>query len=164
MLVASDASNGQQFHRMPDHIKKILYLDAPDIILELNGEPILTVEYSKEAGTGHNTFQRFARIAASVENGVPALYIYPEAKVVRRRAVAPKWDCLNYNVLRVMERLMRLYEVPALFFYYPSLFNPSLPRNENIPPDSGLVNDAEFPSSPNSPIRRCHIFFLSLTL
>lgn len=70
-LNESDANNASSFHTVPDHIKKILYLDAPDIIIEKDNEPILSIEESKEAGTGHNAFQRFARIAAAVENGFP---------------------------------------------------------------------------------------------
>ena len=69
-MYESDANNANNFHTMPDHIKKILYLDAPDLIVEIDHEPIFSVEVSTEAGTGHNAFQRFARLAASVENNV----------------------------------------------------------------------------------------------
>ena len=76
-IVASDASSSSAFHTIPDHIKKILYLDSPDIIVEFIAsgkfEPIFTIEVSQEAGTGHNAFQRFARLAASVENSVPSI-------------------------------------------------------------------------------------------
>jgi hypothetical protein len=74
-MYESDANNSRNFHTMPDHIKKILYLDAPDLIVEIDHEPIFSVEVSTEAGTGHNVFQRFARLAASVENNVPSFYI-----------------------------------------------------------------------------------------
>ncbi len=70
-MYESDANNGTQFHTMPDHIKQILYLDAPDLIVEIDSEPIFSIEVSTEAGTGHNVFQRFGRLAASVENNVP---------------------------------------------------------------------------------------------
>src|SRR5947209_3803333 len=80
-ILPSDARGGE-FHRMPDHIKKILYLDAPDIIVELDNEPVFSIEESKEAGTGHNSFQRFSRLAAAVENNVPSFYIYPEATII----------------------------------------------------------------------------------
>ena len=58
----SDASKPRDFHKVPDHIRKILYLDAPDLIIEYDNEPILSVEISAEAGTGHNSFQRFVVI------------------------------------------------------------------------------------------------------
>ena len=81
-MYESDANNPKHFYTMPDHIRKILYLDAPDLIVELNNEPIFSIEITTEAGTGHNAFQRFARIAASVENNVPAFYIYPEGAII----------------------------------------------------------------------------------
>src|SRR3989338_11267072 len=83
-MYESDANNANNFHTMPDHIKKILYLDAPDIIVEIDSEPIFSIEVSTETGTGHNVFQRFARLAASVENNVPSFYIYPEAVIINR--------------------------------------------------------------------------------
>ena len=43
-MYESDANNARNFHTMPDHIKKILYLDAPDLIVEINQEPIFSVE------------------------------------------------------------------------------------------------------------------------
>ena len=42
MLQESDASKPKGFHAVPDHIKKILYLDAPDIIVEVDSNPIFT--------------------------------------------------------------------------------------------------------------------------
>ena len=35
-MYESDTSKPKYFHTMPDHIKQILYLDAPDIIVEYN--------------------------------------------------------------------------------------------------------------------------------
>jgi len=126
-LYESDASKPRNFHAMPDHIKKILYLDAPDIIVEKDGDPILAIEESKEAGTGHNAFQRFARLAASVENGVPVLYVYPEAVQIKRRD-SLRWDALNPLIFRALEKMMRLYDIPALLFYYPSFFSTGTTR------------------------------------
>src|SRR5689334_19669643 len=80
------------FHKFPDHLKSILYLDSPDIIVEFDNEPIFTIEESSEAGTGHSAFQRFSRLVASVENNVPALYLYPQAKIIGRRSAKPRWD------------------------------------------------------------------------
>ena len=113
-MYESDANNSKNFHTMPDHIKKILYLDAPDLIVELDQEPIFSVEVSTEAGTGHNAFQRFARIAASVENNVPAFYIYPEAAIITRRNTQPKWDKINPLVFKALDDVMSSYNIPAL--------------------------------------------------
>lgn len=119
-MYESDTSKPKYFHTMPDHIKQILYLDAPDIIVEYNSEPIFSIEESKEAGTGHNAFQRFARLAASVENNVPALYLYPEAAIISRRVGTTKWDTINPLVMKGLNSVMNIYGIPALLFYYPT--------------------------------------------
>ena len=55
----------------------VLSYDRPDIVL-LDGEtPILVVEETMEVPSGHNVGQRFARIAAAAEAGVPFLYFAP---------------------------------------------------------------------------------------
>lgn len=119
-IYESDTSKPRNFHTMPDHIKQILYLDAPDIIVEYNTEPIFSIEESKEAGTGHNSFQRFARLAASVENNVPALYLYPEAAIISRRDGTTRWDTINPLVMKGLNSIMNIYGIPALLFYYPT--------------------------------------------
>ncbi len=124
-LAESDASKTEEFCKVPDHIKKILYLDAADVIIEYDSEPILCIEETKEAGTGHNAFQRFARIAAAVENGVPAIYIMPQAKIIERKArngghKTMKWDTLNPAIFKAFDSVMKIFDIPALFFFYPS--------------------------------------------
>jgi hypothetical protein len=122
-MYESDANNVKQFHTMPDHIKQILYLDAPDLIVEIDSEPIFSIEVSTEAGTGHNVFQRFARLAASVENNVPTFYIYPEAVIINRSSgTNTKWDSINPLVFRALDNVMNIYKIPALFYYFPSDF------------------------------------------
>jgi len=132
-MYESDANNAKNFHTMPDHIKKILYLDAPDLIVEIDHEPIFSVEVSTEAGTGHNAFQRFARLAASVENNVPAFYIYPEAAIITRQNTPPKWDKINPLVFKALDDVMSIYKIPALLYYYPSDYrtNPDASTSTN---------------------------------
>ncbi|MCL1793860.1 MAG: hypothetical protein FWG34_08315 [Oscillospiraceae bacterium] len=119
-MYESDANNPKNFHTMPDHIRKILYLDAPDLIVEKNNEPIFSIEVTTEAGTGHNAFQRFARIAASVENQVPAFYIYPEGAIITRQGANSRWDVINPAVFKALEAVMSIYDIPALLYYFPS--------------------------------------------
>ena len=122
-IAESDASKPKEFHKVPDHLKKILYLDAPDIIVEFAGEPIFSFEDSKEAGTGHNVFQRFSRLAAAAENKIPAFYLYPEAVAISRTSVSScKWDVLNPLIFKALNRLMEIYNTPALLFYYPNYY------------------------------------------
>lgn len=118
-IYESDANNPVNFHATPDHIRKILYLDAPDLIVEKDNEPVFSIEVTTEAGTGHNAFQRFARIAAAVENDVPAFYIYPEGAIITRQD-SSKWDEINPLIFRALEAVMSVYEIPALLYYFPS--------------------------------------------
>ena len=135
-LYESDASKPRDFHTMPDHIKKILYLDCPDLIVEYEMEPIFSIEISSEAGTGHNAFQRFARIAAAAENGVPAIYIYPEAAIIDRRNAPTRWDAINPLIFKALDRVMNIYKIPALLYYYPSDYeDPRYTCNPNASPN-----------------------------
>ncbi len=135
-IYESDGNNPRNFHTLPDHLKKILYLDCPDIIVEKDFEPIFSIEDTKEAGTGHNAFQRFARLAASAENNVPCFYIYPEAKIIRR-GESFCWDKINPLVFKALDVLMDLYSIPNLLFYYPSDFR----YYQNNPLDSPNLNN-----------------------
>lgn len=139
-LQESDASKSGGFHKVPDHIKKILYLDAADIIIEYNSNPIICIEETKEAGTGHNAFQRFARIAAAAENGVPALYLQPEAVIIDRVSkkkgetiVNTKWDSINPLIFQAYHSVMEIFKIPALFFYYPSDYRKYKDKPEKSP-------------------------------
>lgn len=119
-MFESDASKPNDFYKMPDHIRKILYLDAPDLIVEKDNEPIFSIEVTTEAGTGHNAFQRFARMAAAVENRVPAIYIYPEGAIITRRGEGSGWDVINPLIFKALDDVMSLHNIPALLFYFPS--------------------------------------------
>lgn len=120
-IFESDANNSGEFHSVPDHIKQILYLDAPDLIVEFESEPIFSIEISTEAGSGHNVFQRFPRLVASVENNVPSFYIYPEAKIIDRNH-STRWDKINPQIFKALDDVMAIYNIPALFYYFPSDF------------------------------------------
>lgn len=153
-MYESDANNAKNFHAMPDHIKQILYLDAPDIIVEIDTEPIFSIEVSTEAGTGHNAFQRFARLAASVENNVPSFYIYPEAVIIHRtKGATTKWDVINPLVFKALEDVMTIYKIPALLYYFPSDFrtHPNATTSPNLR-QKGLKYDRNrnYAGSPDS--------------
>lgn len=145
-IYESDTSNPSNFYTVPDHIRKILYLDAPDLIIELDNEPLLSLEISAEAGTGHNVFQRFARIAAAVENDVPAFYIYPEGKIISRKKFrSSKWDELNPLIFKALDEMMSLYQIPALLYYFPTdNIKASTPDPSSAPhfKTAGLIYDS----------------------
>ncbi len=152
-MYESDANNPTRFHTMPDHIRKILYLDAPDLIVEKDNEPVFSIEITTEAGTGHNAFQRFARIAASVENSVPAFYIYPEGAIITRRGANPIWDKINPLIFQALESVMSIYEIPALLYYFPSDIGTHLATPHLCPnlAQKGLRHDPDVVSYPGCP-------------
>ena len=153
-ILESDGKSSKNFHRLPESIKKLLYLDAVDIIISIDNEPILTVEISHESGTGHNSFQRFSRIVASVENNVPVAYIYPEGIFVERKS-RESWDKLNPNIFKVLDILMTVHNTPALLFYYPTEYGiRDLPSSYK-----GLDNDNKYRSLPNTDDEEMKDFF-----
>ena len=147
-LIPSDASDGRNFHKTPDHIKSILYLDCPDIIVEKNGRPIFTIEVSTEAGTGHNVFQRFARLAASAENSIPAFYIYPKGSIITR-SNGCGWDTLNPLIFKALESVKEIFKIPVLLYYFPSDI------------DDYFNNPEDSPNSHNKGLRYCQGNFRS---
>lgn len=164
-MYESDANNARNFHTLPDHIKQILYLDAPDLIVEIDSEPIFSIEVSTEAGTGHNAFQRFARLAASVENNVPAFYIYPEAAIITRQNTAPKWDKINPLVFKALDDVMTIYGIPALLYFFPTDYR--IHRNAQDSPNKGTKGlqfelNRNFAGSPNSNHSEMRLMFQAI--
>ena len=151
-IVSSDAKVPKKFHKIPTHIKNILYLDCPDIIVEHNYKPIFILEVSTGAGSGHCSFQRIPRIIASLEHNIPAFYIYPERVLVKRqKGRGWGWDRINPLIFSVLENAMRIHQIPALLFYYPSYFHTdidelSLAQKNN----KGLIRDKKYIDCPDS--------------
>jgi hypothetical protein len=151
-MYESDANNSRNFHTMPDHIKQILYLDAPDLIVEIDMEPIFSIEISSEAGTGHNVFQRFARLVASVEKEVPSFYIYPEAVIInRKKGGTTKWDVINPLIFKALDDVMSIYGIPSLFYYFPSDYRTHADPNSspNFNSHKGLKMDDQYLGCPD---------------
>lgn len=88
-------------------VRDVLAYDRPDIILLDDGIPILVVEETVEVPSGHNVGQRFARIAAAAECGVPTIYFGPY--VARKHGGAtegPRYMNVRlFHSLEAMERV-----------------------------------------------------------
>jgi len=153
-LAMSDASSSKTFHRMPARIKEILYLDSPDIIISVSDIPLISIEISEEAGTGHNVFQRFSRLAAAVENNVAAFYIYPEAVWINRtKSNTQRWDVLNPLIFKTMENMMRIYDIPAFIYFFPTDYQGDTRREPSKtfgPKGHDYETDPHYPGVPNS--------------
>jgi len=153
-LAMSDASAPRTFHLMPARIKEILYLDSPDIIISISDVPVISIEISEEAGTGHNVFQRFSRLAAAVENNVAAFYIYPEAVWINRtKSNTKRWDVLNPLIFKTMENMMRIYDIPAFLYFFPTDYQGDTkkpPTSDFGPKGHSYEDDPNYPGVPSS--------------
>ena len=105
MKIVPNRGSRAKAQRWPG-VQKVLEYDRPDIVL-LDGEtPILVVEETVEVPSGHNVGQRFARIAAAAEAGVPFLYFGPYvAKKHGGNTAGPRYMNVRlFHALDVMER------------------------------------------------------------
>lgn len=69
----SEISRSNRF----DHVRPLLKYDRPDFLLFQGANPLLIVEMTEHGYTGDNSLQRFARLAAAGELGVPVIYFTP---------------------------------------------------------------------------------------
>jgi len=137
-------SNTKDFVRNPDLIKDLLYLDKPDVIVTM-GEPerpIFGVEFCGEAGTGHNYFQRVARIVAAAERGTPFAYVFPERKWVRREK-DEGWDYYNPLMFQTLIQIGRFHRTPVLGFFWEA----DLSRGKST--EGYLTFDEQYPKLPD---------------
>lgn len=102
----------------PSHIEDLIAYDRPDIILTLDGTPILVVEKTQEVPTGHNVGQRFARIARAAELQVPVLYFFPFD--ARKHGKFAGMCNVNARLLLAMKRLSEVHGVWALPVNWPA--------------------------------------------
>ena len=88
-------------------IRQVLAYDRPDIVLLDDEIPILVVEETVEVPSGHNVGQRFARIAAAAEVGVPFLYFGPYVAMKHGGATAgPRYMNVRlFHALGAVERI-----------------------------------------------------------
>ena len=88
-------------------MRKVLAYDRPDIVLLHRMNPILVVEETKEVPTGHNVGQRFLRIAAAAQAGVPCLYYFPYAAMKHGGDTAgPRYT--NTRLFKALDAVTRL--------------------------------------------------------
>ncbi len=90
-------------------VRNVLAYDRPDIILLDGDTPVLVVEETVEVPSGHNVGQRFPRIAAAAEAGVPCLYFCPYVAKKHGGATAgPRYmNARLFHALDAMERTTR---------------------------------------------------------
>ena len=110
------------FPSVPRSLQQILYLDRPDVVVTHGTEhvPLVAVEMSAEAPTGHDAFQRFARVSACASCGVPFAYMFPERKWVRRQGTTGRWDVYNPLIFEALMRVGRVHQLSVLGVLWPA--------------------------------------------
>jgi hypothetical protein len=99
-------------------VRNVLAYDRPDIVLLDGNEPILVVEETVEVPSGHNVGQRFARIAAAAECGVPCLYFGPYvAKKHGGKTAGPRY--MNVRLFHAIDAMVRTTKTAVTTINWP---------------------------------------------
>lgn len=97
-----------------DHlIQDIKHYRNPDILLRINGVPVIGIERSKQAPTGANAHKRFPILFACCKLGIPSI-LYCPLKTTRRKR--PHNDWLDTRICEVSYIISRQEEVPIVVF------------------------------------------------
>lgn len=110
-------------HFLNKQVISLLEYDRPDIIILLEGHPVLVIEITEHGYTGDNPLQRFARVVRAAELGVPLVHFTPFART--------RFDEMLYtdrptSARRVSSRLFEgfsklteIYKVPIVAMDWP---------------------------------------------
>ena len=131
-------NNSKSFDLLPENIKRLLYLDKPDIIIsgKITNDyykPFVTIELASCTPQYQHALQRFPRMLGSISINCPSFLIMPSEKRGNSNAQPYKRSqAIDYGAFRLME----LYSVPAFVLDWPSDENGYLIFNkqDNLPP------------------------------
>lgn len=97
---------------------EVLVYDRPDVVLLDDEHPILVVEQTIEVPSGHNVGQRFARLAAAAESGVPVLYFGPYVAMKHGgKTAGPRY--VNARLFHALDALIRVTGSAATTINWP---------------------------------------------
>lgn len=100
-------------------LQQALLYDRPDIVLtSASNEPLLVLERTVEVPSGHNVGQRFARLAAGAEAGVPVVYFGPyAARKHGGETAGPRY--MNLRLFFAIDEMMALTRTPVTTIRWP---------------------------------------------
>lgn len=90
----------------------------PDVVVAVDGKPVVSIEQTAMNPSGHNIPQRFSFQVRAAELGVPSILYYPEKS--RRTYSDPNERYINPRVPLAQRRLTQLFRVPALSSFWPT--------------------------------------------
>ena len=125
-----------EFLDLPEQLKQILRLDSPDLLVTVHRNErdyaAVSIETTTTTPQSQHAKQRFPRIVAAAEAGVPSVYIIARKKRAGDGAVYLLGKDLSFG----MNRVSKLNAVPALVHHWPD-------------DDGALQMDATFPGQPD---------------
>jgi hypothetical protein len=118
------ALSAAELHPFPEgrseleDLGRVLAYDRPDIVLTDETRPILVVERTIEVPSGHNVGQRFARLAAAAQSGVPCVYFGPYAAYKHGGETSgPRF--MNLRLFQALDAVMAIEECPVTTIRWP---------------------------------------------
>ncbi|MQF48656.1 hypothetical protein FIM08_01965 [SAR202 cluster bacterium AC-647-N09_OGT_505m] len=124
-----------EFLKASESIKDMLRLDKPDLIVavESGGSyvPVVSVEITATTPQSQHAKQRFPRLIAAAEAGIPAIYIIAASKRSGNSVYA-----LGPDAYFCCDKITKINQTPVLIYEYPD-------------DDGFLLN--EIPAFPNNP-------------
>jgi len=118
------------------------------------------IEFCAEAPSGHDIFQRMARVSASARYGTTFAFIFPEKKWVERRNIGGRWDNYNPLAIKSLKNISRFHKIPALSFFWEA--NKLIGKKS----EGFLTIDKKHPNMPNRKDSEMKSFskFVNLTI
>jgi hypothetical protein len=99
-------------------LKQVLSYDRPDIVLLNNDQPILVLERTVEVPTGHNVGQRFARLVAAAQLGIPVVYFGPYAAYKHGgQTQGPRY--MNLRLFYALDKLAQIENTAVTVINWP---------------------------------------------
>ena len=96
----------------------VLKYDRPDIILQYNNEIIFVLERTVEVPSGHNVGQRYGRLLAAAEAGIPAVYFGPYAAYKHGGNTAgPRY--MNLRLFYALRKVSKMYNTAVTTINWP---------------------------------------------
>jgi len=97
----------------------------PDVVVAVNGVPIVAIEQTQMNPSGHNIPQRFSFQVRAAEVGIPSILYYPE--YARRTFSDPNVRYPQVRVPLAQKRLSRIFDTAALSVFWPTNPDNQLP-------------------------------------
>jgi hypothetical protein len=141
------AAGSASFLRISESFQRLLRLDKPDLVVTREigslAVPLLSVEITASTPHGQHGKQRFARLAAAAELGIPPVYIIPYSKQAKVKGKLHTYN-LGPSVPFGLRRLGELTGCPAACFGFPTTsgklrFDPNFPSH----PDHAAIEMGE---------------------